>query len=171
MKVNRIMKLFQRSILVAAILLIQAFFAGASDEIICPEQILVQQTIEQAIPGWQAFGTHKSHHFRNISFYEGSPDKQYLLAPDSERKIKGKLIAQWPLPASEEGYWVSCEYTQTSATVAKKLPEGVNFCEVEYDENDTQPVVKKWRCGTRAGAKTKTDNSKKVLKKSAIGGK
>ncbi len=130
-----------------------AVHAASPEPIQCPAALTVQQSADAGPDGWQVFNTHDKHPYVGVSFSEGPPDKKAILAPNSEKKAGGAKLAVWTLTKSAEGYWVSCLYSETSATVAKKLPDDVTYCEVEYDRNFSQPVAKRWRCSS--GVKTK----------------
>lgn len=108
------------------------------------------QTVRNVIPGWQAFDSDQQHPYVGVSFSEGAPDQKTVLAPTTEKKIKGGTLAVWKFPVSATGYWVSCLYAETSATIATKLANDIRSCEVEYDGRFSLPVAKRWHCGSRA---------------------
>ena len=136
--------------LLAAFLSLAGHIAHAQDLMQCPPVLKTKQSIDGEQTGWQAFNSHEKHPYVSVSFSEGTPNKKIILAPSSEKKVRGKLLAVWTLPKSTEGYWVSCLYGETSVTVARKLPDDVSYCEVEYDRNFSQPVAKRWMCGAKA---------------------
>lgn len=123
--------------------------AYASDFRQCPLELLVNQTVQSTQSDWKTFNSNEKHPYVGVSFSEGPPDKKATLAPGKEKKIKGGTLAIWDFPTTAEGYWVSCLYAETSATVAQKLPSDVQSCEVAYDVRSSPPIVKNWRCGSQ----------------------
>ena len=121
--------------------------AFASNVQQCPLELQVTQTTQGTVPEWKIFNSNEKHPYVGISFSEGSPDKKAVLAPNKEKKIKGGTLSIWDFTASSEGYWMSCIYAETSATVAQKLPTNIQSCEVEYDGRSSPPIVKNWHCG------------------------
>lgn len=119
-------------------------FAGDAQR--CPAQLSVIQVIQGAQASWQSFNSDDKHPFIGVSFSEGSPDKKVVLAPDTEQKKSSGIVASWALPPSADGYWVTCLYAETSATVGQKLPDDVRSCLVEYDGRSSPSVVLKWQC-------------------------
>jgi hypothetical protein len=124
--------------------------AYASDYQQCPLNLLVNQTVQNASSDWKIFNSYEKHPYVGVSFSEGEPDKKVILAPGKEKKVKGGTLAIWDFSPSDEGYWVSCLYAETSATVAQKLPPNVQSCEAEYDVRSSPPLLKKWSCSTQA---------------------
>lgn len=135
--------------MLTALLSFAGHVAQAQDLLQCPPALKIQQNIDGEQTGWQALNSHEKHPYVGVSFSEGTPDKKIILAPSSEKKVRGALLAVWALPKSADGYWVSCLYAETSVTVARKLPDDVTYCEVEYDRNFSQPVAKRWQCGAK----------------------
>lgn len=143
------MKYEKCKIVVLVFSLLTAGIAHASDFQQCPFELLVSQTVQGAQPDWSAFNSDKKHPYVGISFSEGSPDKRAILSPSKEKKIKRGILAIWEFPTSVEGYWISCLYAETSATVARKLPSEIQSCEAEYDIRSSPPLVKKWHCDSQ----------------------
>ena len=121
----------------------------ASDYQQCPLDLRVTQTAQISSSEWKIFNSNGKHPYVGVSFSEGEPDKKVILAPGKEKKVKGGTLAIWDFSPSDEGYWVSCLYAETSATVAKKLPPNVQSCEAEYDVRSSPPLLKKWSCSTQ----------------------
>jgi len=118
----------------------------ASDLPECPKELTVRQSVDGEPAGWQALSTHDKHPYVGVSFTEGPPDRKVILAPSRSKRVHGASVSTWSLAKSNDGYWVSCLYGETSATVATKLPSDVAHCEVEYDKRFSRPVAKRWRC-------------------------
>lgn len=131
----------------AVLLASKASLAEAQDAHTCPKKLAVMQTVAERIAdGWKSVGSNKEHPFIGISFSAGYPDKAMLLAPSKKVKKNKAITVIWEFPESDTGYWVSCEYGKTSATVAKELDRNIRVCTVEYDSRFSEPVVKKWGC-------------------------
>ncbi len=146
MMMKKIMTPFLACIIAAAITVSSAaVFAG--NEIVCPTRLAVQHDIAQDVPdGWYKHDDRSDHPFMNVMFTEGSPDLLIILAPAAKREVKGELIDEWEFTGATDEYWVSCLYNGTSATVARKLPKDVAYCEVRYDKVSSSPNAKAWRC-------------------------
>jgi hypothetical protein len=114
----------------------------------CPSQLTVQQSVDQKIDGWEKYSTNGSYSFLSVFFSKGAPENRNILSPSRERKVNGVLIAEWNLPKSKEGYWVSCVYKDTGATVVRKLADDVAYCEAEHEDNSSRSVVKQWSCSS-----------------------
>ncbi len=146
MMMNKTVMAFLLCVITAVVMMMNVL-AFAGDEIVCPPRLTVQHDITGNVPDdWQKHDDRSSHPFVNVMFSEGSPDLQIILAPIGKKKVKGKSIAEWEFPKSAVGYWVSCLYNNTSATIARKLPEDVAYCEVQYDKAYSSPHVERWRC-------------------------
>ncbi len=156
---KNIIDLFQISIIAVAITSTNVL-SHAEYKFVCPSELTVLQSIVQDVSGWKMYGSHRRHPFVNLSFSEGIPNESYILVPDEEKRKGSRLIARWELLKSTEGYWVLCEYADTSATVARKLPEDVAYCEVEYDRIFPEAVVKQWHCLSEAELKKKAESKK-----------
>jgi hypothetical protein len=60
-------------------------------------------------------------------FSEDSPDKQVLLAPDTE----GSPTSEWDFRADEDqNVWISCTYAGTDFMLAKPMPAGISVCTI-----------------------------------------
>jgi hypothetical protein len=121
----------------------------AADTFTCPSELRVAQEIGENVKDWKPFNSKDRHPYIGVSFSQGPPDEQVILAPSSEKKHRGNIIATWELPPSTDGYWVSCLYSKTSAVVVRKLEGNPSSCEVEYDNRFSTPVAKQWRCNSR----------------------
>ncbi len=116
---------------------------------ICPPQLQVSQEIKDDTKEWKKFNVDEKYPYIGVSFSQGTPDKKVILAPTSEKKRAGNIVATWLLPPTTEGYWIACLYNGTSAIIAKQLEANVTSCEVEYDARFSSPVAKKWHCNTK----------------------
>lgn len=118
----------------------------------CPATIDVAQTLMKTPEGWSAGisgGTQSNvkYMLMNIEFSEGNPANLASLKPDSGKKSRGIHTETWVFtPKFADGYWISCEYFQTSMAVIKKLPENIQSCTVTYDTSYSDIVAKTVKC-------------------------
>ena len=115
----------------------------------CPAQLPVKQTITDAIAGWTPLNQQGSYPFTRVAFYPGPPTEAALIVPTVEYKGTSGLHDGWNLPRRASGYWMTCAYANTTATVSRKLADDVDFCQADYDGRFMTLVVKRWSCGPR----------------------
>ena len=84
-----------------------------------------------------------------VAFYPGPPADSTLIVPTQEYKGQAGLHDSWDLPRRAGGYWMSCAYGNTTATVARKLADDTDFCRADYDGRFITLVVKHWSCGVK----------------------
>jgi hypothetical protein len=161
---NKIMKL----LLACVFTLVGVSFnilSYAAEENSCPPRLSVQHKIDQDVSDWQKKDINKNHPFVNVVFYKESTEKKNILPPSNEKEVKGASIKEWELPTLAGGYWVSCVYEGTGATVAKKLSDDVAYCKAEYDKDFTWPVVKRWGCSSsEVKLKQETKSKKRKIR-------
>jgi hypothetical protein len=115
----------------------------------CPVQLPVRQTIAQDIAGWTPQNQDSSYPFARVTFFPGPPSQTTLIVPTMEYKGQAGLHDGWDLPRNATGYWVACSYGNTTASIAKKLPDNVDYCQADYDGRFLTLVVKRWSCGEK----------------------
>jgi hypothetical protein len=115
----------------------------------CPAQLPVTQTISETIAGWTPLNQQGSYPFTRVAFFPGLPAEASLIVPTLEFKGQAGLHDAWDLPRRTGGYWMTCAYANTTATVARKLADDVDFCMADYDGRFITLVVKHWSCGVR----------------------
>ncbi|MEP6504211.1 MAG: STY0301 family protein [Betaproteobacteria bacterium] len=115
----------------------------------CPAQLPVRQTIAQDIAGWTAQNQDASYPFARVTFFPGPPAQTALIVPTLEYKGPAGLHDAWELPRNAAGYWVACGYGNTTASIARKLPDNVDYCQADYDGRFMTLVVKRWSCGEK----------------------
>lgn len=125
--------------------------AGPSKPMIdaCPAQLTVRQTVSESIAGWTPMNQEGSYPFQRVALHPGHPVDGDLLVPTFEYKGQAGLHDGWDLPHREGGYWLTCAYGNTTATVARKLDDDVDFCQADYDGRFLTLVVKHWSCGVK----------------------
>ena len=115
----------------------------------CPAQLPVKQTISEAIADWTPLDQQGNHPFVRVAFYPGPPAESSLIVPSVEYKGQTGMHDGWDLPHRQSGYWMTCAYGNTTATVARKLADDVDFCRADYDGRFFTLVVRHWSCGVK----------------------
>ena len=115
----------------------------------CPAQLPVTQTVTGTLAGWTAVNQQGSHPFTRVAFFPGPPAETSLIVPTIEYKGQTGLHDGWDLPHHAGGYWMTCAYGNTTATVARKLADDVDFCQADYDGRFLTLVVRHWSCGVK----------------------
>jgi hypothetical protein len=115
----------------------------------CPAQLPVTQTISEPIAGWTRLDQQGSAPFVRIAFFPGPPGDTPLIVPTIEFRGAAGLHDGWDLPPRQGGYWMTCAYANTKATLARPLPAGIDFCQADYDKRFLTLVVRRWSCGLR----------------------
>jgi len=115
----------------------------------CPAQLPVRQTVSEAIAGWTPMNQQGSYPFVRVALHPGPPVDGDLIVPTVEYKGQAGLHDGWDLPHRDGGYWMTCAYANTTATIARKLADDVDFCQADYDGRFLTLVVKHWSCGVK----------------------
>jgi hypothetical protein len=115
----------------------------------CPAQLPVKQTISETIAGWTPLNQQGSYPFVRVAFYPGPPAETSLIVPTVEYKGQTGLHDRWDLPRRPNGYWMTCAYANTTATVTRQLAGDVDFCQADYDGRFITLVVRHWSCGVK----------------------
>ena len=115
----------------------------------CPAQLPVSQTVAEPIAGWTPLNQQGSYPFARVAFYAGPPGDTPLIVPTVEFKGQAGLHDRWDLPPHAGGYWMTCAYGNTTATVTRRLAADVDFCQADYDGRFMTLVVRHWSCGVK----------------------
>jgi hypothetical protein len=131
-----------------AVLILHARDATAI-EVACPATISVEE--KAVAPGdWAADYSKDPISLDSATIFDGPPEEQASLKYDDERTSKSELIQTWRLQPSSRGYWLMCGYANTSVRVRRKLPDGIDQCEVVLQRNvrygNGGAVIKRARC-------------------------
>ena len=110
-----------------------AHFARA--ESACPATVTVDQRASAPAPDWTVSYSGYQTAVAGVTIFDGPPSQQASLVPDSEKPSGDNLVQIWQLPKSDRGYWLQCNYANTTAQIARRLPESVSRCDVVYDHN------------------------------------
>jgi hypothetical protein len=115
----------------------------------CPAQLPVHQTVSEPVDGWTPMNQQGNYPFVRVAFYPGPPADSSLIVPTAEFRGQAGLHDRWELPRRNGGYWMTCAYGNTSATLARKLADDVDFCLADYDGRFMTLVVRHWTCGVK----------------------
>lgn len=122
---------------------------GAAVSDACPAQLPVRQTITEPLAGWTAMNQQGNYPFMRVAFYPGPPTDVSLIVPSIEYRGTAGLHDMWDLPQRAGGYWMTCAYANTTATVSRKLADDADFCLADYDGRFATLVVRHWSCGVK----------------------
>lgn len=107
----------------------------ARAESACPATISVEQRGSAPASDWTVSYSGYQTAVAGVTIFEGPPSEQASLVPDSEKPSGDNLIQIWQLPKSDRGYWLQCNYANTTAQISRRLPASVSRCDVVYDHN------------------------------------
>ncbi|MFZ0676045.1 STY0301 family protein [Candidatus Binatus sp.] len=107
----------------------------ARAESVCPATISVEQRGAAPAPDWTVSYSGYQTAVAGVTIFDGPPSEQASLVPDSEKPSGDNLIQIWQLPKSDRGYWLQCNYANTTAQISRRLPASVSRCDVVYDHN------------------------------------
>ena len=125
-----------------------AYFARA--ESACPATVAVEQRASAPAPDWTVSYSGYETAVAGVTIFDGPPAEQASLVPDSEKTSGDNIIQVWQLPKSDRGYWLQCNYTNTTVQLARRLPASVHRCDVVLNRNQRFPgggvVLKSVNC-------------------------
>lgn len=107
----------------------------AQAESACPKTIAVAQNATAPAPDWSVSYSGYDTAVQGVTIFDGPPAQQASLVPDNEKTVGDDVIQTWQLAKSDRGYWLQCNYANTTAQISRRLPTGVDRCEVVYDHN------------------------------------
>ena len=119
--------------IVLACAIAPAHFAQA--ESACPATVAVEQKASAPAPDWAVSYSGYETAVAGVTIFDGPPAQQASLVPDSEKPSGDNIIQIWQLQKSDRGYWIQCNYANTTAQISRRLPEGVRRCDVVLDHN------------------------------------
>ena len=71
-----------------------------------------------------------------VTIFDGPPAEQASLVPDGEKTRGDDVIQTWQLAKNDRGYWLQCNYANTTAQISRRLAAGVARCDVISDHNE-----------------------------------
>ena len=101
----------------------------------CPRTIAVEQRASAPAPDWNVSYSGYETAIQGVTIFEGPPAEQASLVPDNEKTAGDNVIQTWRLPKSDRGYWLQCNYANTTAQITRRLPDSIARCDVVYDHN------------------------------------
>ena len=100
----------------------------------CPATIVVEQRASAPAPDWTVSYSGYETAVAGVTIFDGPPAQQASLVPDSEKTVGDSIIQVWQLPKSDRGYWLQCNYANTTVQISRRLA-GVTRCDVVMDHN------------------------------------
>src|SRR5579859_4167550 len=107
----------------------------ARAESACPPTIVVEQRASAPAPDWTVSYSGYETAVAGVTIFDGPPAQQASLVPDSEKQVGDNIIQVWQLPKSDRGYWLQCNYANTTAQISRRLPASVQRCDVVLNHN------------------------------------
>ncbi|MGH7924300.1 MAG: STY0301 family protein [Candidatus Binatus sp.] len=101
----------------------------------CPPTIKVEQQASAPAPDWTVTYSGYETAIAGVTVFDGPPADEASLVPDSEKTAGDYMVQTWKLTKSDRGYWLQCNYANTTAQIARRLPADVARCDVTYDRN------------------------------------
>jgi hypothetical protein len=117
----------------------------------CPSTLTVAQTASAPAPDWTVTYSGYPTAVAGVTVFDGPPSEQASLVPDNEKTMEDTVVQTWKLAASARGYWLQCEYANTTAQISRRLPAEVTRCDVTSERNmrfggEGRRVVKSVEC-------------------------
>jgi hypothetical protein len=139
-----------RSFAICFVLLLLWQLPALAKEIECPSTIEVQESANLTkLEGWRIYDTSAAgvHHFFDVGFSEGPPEKLVFRTPSKSTATKLKKLDVYDFSSGvTDEIWISCLYRDTALSVTRKLPGKLSRCEVSYDEKTGFRSVKRVDC-------------------------
>jgi hypothetical protein len=101
----------------------------------CPLTVAVEQKASAPTPDWTVTYSGYETAIAGVTIFDGPPAEQASLVPDNEKTVGDSIIQTWNLAKSDRGYWLQCNYANTTAQISRRLPINVARCDVVYDHN------------------------------------
>ena len=127
------MKRLTTLLILVACAIAPVHFARA--ESACPATVTVEQRASAPAPDWAVTYSGYQTAVAGVTIFDGPPPEQASLVPDSEKPSGDNLIQIWQLPKSDRGYWLQCNYANTTAQISRRLPASVSRCDVVLNHN------------------------------------
>ena len=123
----------------------------ACAEATCPPTLAVEQKASAPSTDWTVSSSGYNTALAGVTIFDGPPANQASLLPDDEQTTSDMVFQTWKLAKNDTGYWLECDYANTTAQIYERLPASVSRCEVSYERNvrfggEGRRVVKSVRC-------------------------
>jgi hypothetical protein len=116
----------------------------------CPPTLKVEQKAVSPDADWNVAYSGYDTALAGVTIFDGPPANQASLAPDREHMTHDTVSQTWKLTKSGAGYWLECEYANTTAQISRRLPASVSRCDVVLERNvhfgEGRRVVKSVSC-------------------------
>jgi len=117
----------------------------------CPPTLKVEQKAVSPGADWSVTYSGYDTALAGVTVFDGPPANQASLAPDREHMTHDAVFQTWKLAKNATGYWLECEYANTTAQISRRLPPSVSRCDVVYERNvrsggEGRRVVKSLSC-------------------------
>ena len=143
------MKLVTFSMIAIACVTLAPHLACA--EATCPPTLAVEQKASAPSADWTVTSSGYQTALAGVTIFDGPPASQASLIPDGEQVTDDMIFQTWKLGKNDAGYWLECDYANTTAQIYERLPSSISRCEVSYERNvrfggEGRRVVKSVRC-------------------------
>ena len=101
----------------------------------CPPTIKVEQKASAPDADWNVTYSGYDVSLAGVTIFEGPPAYQGSLVPDDEQTTHDTIHQTWKLVKSDAGYWLECEYANTTAQISRRLPPTFSRCDVTLERN------------------------------------
>jgi len=123
----------------------------ARAEATCPPTLAVEQKASAPSTEWTISSSGYNTALAGVTIFDGPPANQASLMPDNEQMSADTVFQTWKLGKNDAGYWLECDYANTTAQIYKRLPANVSRCDVTYERNvrfggEGRRAVKSVRC-------------------------
>src|SRR5712692_5668824 len=123
----------------------------ARAEATCPPALAVEQKASAPGADWTVTYSGYNTAIAGVTIFDGPPANQASLLPDREQMTSDTVFQTWKLAKNDSGYWLQCDYANTTAQIYRRLPASVTRCDVTYERNvrfggEGRRVVKSVSC-------------------------
>lgn len=103
----------------------------------------------QDMPDWVANETNKTHNYVRTWLSTNPNDSSLRLRPDREKTTKNIVVEQYDLGFyrdTGDKLYVVCEFTQSTASISKKIPDDYKYCDISYKKHAGLNIEKGVSC-------------------------
>ncbi len=128
--------------------------AAAADGVTCPAKVSVEQELIDKPADWAEAVDSLPTELAGLAVFDGPPAERVQLVQDDDIEADKTWTSVWNLPANPRGYWITCQYANTTVTLSRALPPSATRCEIVRDRmvrfGSGQPVVTSMICSAAA---------------------
>jgi hypothetical protein len=107
----------------------------------CPPEITVEQKASAPDSNWTVTYSGYKTAVAGVTIFDGPPAEQASLVPDTDKTTESTVIQTWRLLKSNRGYWLQCQYANTTAQIYQRLPANVSRCDVTTSAMSSSAVA------------------------------